>query len=137
MKTAMTQTEAVLEYLKAYGTITSMEAFAYFGATRLSDIIMRLRKNHIIELEMKESNVKNQYGKYSRYGLYTYIGEKEPKIIKTEPKTISFGKFPPNDFKWYYFEDGYRCACRGMDAAELATEERKHGKLVKCFRENS
>ncbi len=33
-------------------------------------------------------------------------------------------------FYWYKFDDGYRCACRGMSANELAWEILKHGKLI-------
>lgn len=34
--------------------------------------------------------------------------------------------------KWYWFTfaDGYEVCCRGMDRAEKAAEERKHGKLI-------
>ena len=34
-------------------------------------------------------------------------------------------------FYWFYFADGYRCCCRGMDKVEMAAEVRKHGKMVK------
>lgn len=70
-----TQTEAVLNHLKEKGTITSMEAITNYGATRLSDIIMRLRTKHKIDMVMCESKNKNQFGKTSRYGMYVYKGE--------------------------------------------------------------
>jgi hypothetical protein len=38
------QKEAVLYHLKQFQTITSLEAIKQYGATRLSDIIFRLRK---------------------------------------------------------------------------------------------
>ena len=34
----------VLEYLKEHGSITSLQAFQLFNATRLSSIILRLRR---------------------------------------------------------------------------------------------
>lgn len=36
------------------------------------------------------------------------------------------------NIKWYWFTfaDGYEVCCRGMDRAEKAAEERKHGKLI-------
>jgi NADPH-dependent curcumin reductase CurA len=70
-----TQTEAVLNHLKEKGTITSMEAIANYNATRLSDIILRLRTKHVIDMVMCESKHKNQFGKTSRYGMYIYKGE--------------------------------------------------------------
>lgn len=40
----MNKTQMVLEHLKNYNSITSMEAFQKYGATRLSAIIFNLRK---------------------------------------------------------------------------------------------
>ena len=40
------KTEKVLEHLQKYGYITSLEAIELYGATRLSDIIFRLRKRN-------------------------------------------------------------------------------------------
>lgn len=40
----MTKTQAVLDWLKTYASISSMEAINNFGATRLSAIIFNLRK---------------------------------------------------------------------------------------------
>ena len=40
----MTQCEQVLDYIKANGSITSMEAFSKLGITRLSARIYDLRK---------------------------------------------------------------------------------------------
>ena len=71
-----TQTNAVLMHLKNHGHITSMEAIHLYRATRLSDIILRLRTKHEIETAMKESAVENEYGCKSRYAEYVYKGEK-------------------------------------------------------------
>lgn len=40
----MTKTRAVLDYLQENTGITTFEAFTKFGATRLSDIVYRLKK---------------------------------------------------------------------------------------------
>ena len=69
-----TQTNAVLNHLQKNGTITSMEAIVLYGATRLSDIIMRLRTKYDIDMQMQESTTENRYGRKSRYGLYIYKG---------------------------------------------------------------
>lgn len=71
-----TQTNAVLMHLKNHGHITSMEAIHLYRATRLSDIILRLRTKYEIETVMKESAVENEYGRKSRYAEYVYKGEK-------------------------------------------------------------
>ena len=49
-----TQTNDVLMHLKEHGTITTNEANELYGATRLGDIILRLRKHHIIETIMED-----------------------------------------------------------------------------------
>ena len=43
-KPRKTKTSEVLRYLKQYGFITSTHAISLFGATRLADIIYRLRR---------------------------------------------------------------------------------------------
>ena len=70
MKSNKTQTQCVLEHLEKHGSITSWQAFKRYGATRLSDIIFRLRKRgYIITTETFE--VKNRYGSKSRPAKYT------------------------------------------------------------------
>lgn len=69
-----TQTSEVLKYLKEEGSITSLQAINLFGATRLSDIIFRLRKQH--NIETKQILTKNRYGNVVKYGKYIYHGEK-------------------------------------------------------------
>ena len=46
--------QKVLEYLKANGSITSLEAIDKFRATRLSSIIFRLRDKYDISTLMME-----------------------------------------------------------------------------------
>ena len=47
----LNKTECVLEHLKNYGCITSWEAIERYVATRLSDIIYRLR-NKGLKIDM-------------------------------------------------------------------------------------
>ena len=54
----MTKTEAVREHLETNRGITTYEAFQKYGATRLADIIYRLRKYghkiHTVEREQED-----------------------------------------------------------------------------------
>lgn len=68
-----TQTGHILGHLRTYGSITSMEAFELYGATRLSAIIFELRKKYNISTEMREC--KNRYGGTCQYGVYKLEGE--------------------------------------------------------------
>ncbi len=72
-----TQIAEVLKHLKKYGTITTNEAYGLYGVTRLSSIVLRLRRDHIISTEMKSGSTRN--GKPCRYGIYCYWGEKDAK----------------------------------------------------------
>lgn len=64
------QTEDVLRYMKEEGSITCMDAFREFGATRLSAIIFSLRKRgYKIDTEMIMG--RNRYGRRMEYGKYT------------------------------------------------------------------
>ena len=63
------KTEKVLEHLHTYGCITSLEAIEKYKATRLSDIIYRLRNRGVkiqtIDIPFVDSNgTKSIYGKY-------------------------------------------------------------------------
>lgn len=46
----MTQGARVLDYMREYGSITSLEAFRDLGITRLSGVIFDLRKIYPINL---------------------------------------------------------------------------------------
>lgn len=63
------KTEKVLEHLREYGCITSLEAIELYKATRLSDIIFRLRKRG---LDITTINIPfvDIYGTKSAYGKY-------------------------------------------------------------------
>lgn len=72
MKT--TQRAEVLNYLKEHGSITSMEAFELFGATRLSAIIFTLRGQGY-RIATMDMGTKNRYGQKVRYAKYVYMGK--------------------------------------------------------------
>lgn len=67
----MTQREVVLDILKSGDSISSMEAFAEFGITRLSAIVFDLRKRGY-NITSKDETTTNRYGgkvTFSRYFL--------------------------------------------------------------------
>ena len=66
------KTEKVLEHLRAYGCITSMEAYDNYKATRLSDIIFRLR-NKGIRIQTIDIPFVDKYGTKSHYGKYVLV----------------------------------------------------------------
>ena len=64
-----TQADRVLEYIKEFGSITSLEAFRDLGVTRLSARIFELR-NRNIEIESTTETNKNRYGENCSYSKY-------------------------------------------------------------------
>ena len=65
----MTQNEMVLQYIKDFGSISSLEAFKDLGITRLSGRIFDLKEmGH--NLERKDESSLNRYGKKVTYGRY-------------------------------------------------------------------
>lgn len=70
------QRAVVFKHLKEKGSITSMEAFQLYGATRLSAIIFDLRKaGHVIDTVYQETITR--YGEHCRYA--EYVMKKEEK----------------------------------------------------------
>lgn len=68
--TNKTQTQDVLKYLQSHKRgITSIEAINRFGATRLSDIIFRLRKKGY-KITTENNLVKNRYGRQVLVSTY-------------------------------------------------------------------
>lgn len=66
-----TQADRVLDYIKQFGSITTLEAFNDLGVTRLSAVIFEL-KDRNIEIDSTTETRKNRYGEkcsYSRYFL--------------------------------------------------------------------
>lgn len=76
MEKELSQTKDVLDYLKIFGSITSIQAIKLFSATRLSAIIYNLRaKGYNIETVMVEAT--NRYGHTSRYAEYYLMENKD------------------------------------------------------------
>ena len=67
------KTKEVLKHLQNKGSITSMEAFHEYGATRLSAIIFCLRKKY--EIETVDRVCVDRYGRECCFAEYTYKGE--------------------------------------------------------------
>ena len=63
------KTTEVLRHLQTYGCITSMEAIDKYKATRLSDIIFRLRKRGV-KIQTIDIPFVDMYGTKSAYGKY-------------------------------------------------------------------
>jgi|1_EtaG_2_1085319.scaffolds.fasta_scaffold171638_2 hypothetical protein len=66
------QTDAIKWHLKNHGTITSLQAIQLYGATRLSDIIHRLRKQGYDNIITKDVVVTNRFGGKVIIGKYHY-----------------------------------------------------------------
>lgn len=64
-----TQADRVLEYIKKFGSITTLEAYRDLGVTRLSARIFELRARG---LEIDSTNVtsKNRFGERCTYAKY-------------------------------------------------------------------
>ena len=66
------KTEKVLEHLKKNGCITSLEAIELYGATRVADIIYRLRKQGM-KIDTIDIPFTDRYGTKSVYGKYILV----------------------------------------------------------------
>jgi len=66
--------DRVLEHLKKYGTITSIEAIRKYGYTRLSHTIWQLR-NEGYNIKSVYKTVKNRYNDVGTIAIYTLIKE--------------------------------------------------------------
>lgn len=67
------KTKKVLEHLKNFGSITSLEAIENYGATRLSSIIYNLRKRNYNILSEKILFT-DRYGNQAYYARYSLEG---------------------------------------------------------------
>lgn len=64
------QKERVLEYMREFGSITTLDAFNDLGITRLSARIFELKaEGH--EIEAKDECYKNRFGENVRYARYS------------------------------------------------------------------
>lgn len=69
-----TQAERVLEYIKKFGSITTLQAFRDLGVTRLSARIFELRARNI-NIDSTSVTSKNRYGESCTYAKYFLKGE--------------------------------------------------------------
>tara|TARA_R100001530_G_scaffold10564_1_gene10397 strand:+ start:567 stop:806 length:240 start_codon:yes stop_codon:yes gene_type:complete len=70
------QQARVLGYLRAKGSITSLQAIQHYGITRLSAVIFdMIEKGHVFEKE-HQVKVTNRFGEVNRVTRYHYKGMK-------------------------------------------------------------
>ena len=73
----VTKSNQVKEHLENYGTITSWQAIQQYGATRLADIIFRLRKQGY-DIETKTEVTKDRNNNVCQYAKYILHREENP-----------------------------------------------------------
>lgn len=71
-----THIDRTLQYMKDFGSITSLDAFREFGNTRLSATIFELRHRYGLPIKSKIEVGKNRYGDKTEFARY-YIEEGE------------------------------------------------------------
>lgn len=82
-KKEITHKDRVLQYIKDYGSITSLDAIREFGNTRLSASIWLLRHEDNINIDTIFETNKNRYGEPVSYARYYIIGsEFEKQLIR-------------------------------------------------------
>jgi len=77
MRNRDTKTRLIYNHLLTNGSITSMEAFELFGATRLSAIIFVLRHEYHMRIENKDLVCIDRYGNICNYVRYIYVKQEE------------------------------------------------------------
>lgn len=68
----MTQKEAIFKYIKDFGSITPMEAFADLGITKLATRISEMKKDGV-QFKKEIIKTKNRYGKIVWFAKYSFI----------------------------------------------------------------
>ncbi|WP_288910986.1 helix-turn-helix domain-containing protein [uncultured Thomasclavelia sp.] len=71
MEKKKTQAERVLDYIKKYGSITTLDAFRDLGVTRLSARIYELKHYNGLDINKKYVTSKNRHGEICTYAKYT------------------------------------------------------------------
>lgn len=71
-KAKKSKTSDILTHLKVKGSITSLEAFELYGATRLSAIIFELRKKGY-DIKTTDGSCIDRYGHKCNFARYTLI----------------------------------------------------------------
>ena len=68
----MTQTEKILNHMKCFGTITSLEALSEYGIMRLASRISDLKKEGY-DIERRFIRSKNRFGEPVAYAEYSLM----------------------------------------------------------------
>ena len=66
------QTEMVLDYLNANGSITPKEAEAHFGIMRLAAVIYKLKRKGY-DIKTETASGKNIFGRSVSFAKYIYV----------------------------------------------------------------
>lgn len=66
----MAQKQRVLDYIREFGGISSLEAFNDLGVTRLSAVIFDLKEDGY-EFDTKTEHGKNRFGEKTHYTRYS------------------------------------------------------------------
>ena len=67
----MTQRDAIIDYIKQFGSITPMEAFADLGITKLATRVSEMKKDGI-NLKHESVKCKTRLGKTTHYTRYSF-----------------------------------------------------------------
>lgn len=73
----MTQKQAILKYIKDFGSITPMQAYGDLGITKLATRISEMRKDGM-EFHIETIKAETRYGKTVPYAKYSF--PKEDKV---------------------------------------------------------
>lgn len=71
----ITQKHIILEHLKTFNHITSIEAFSNYGVTRLSAVIFLLRKDGY-DIDSEPIHITNRFGGKCTFAKYILRGDK-------------------------------------------------------------
>ena len=68
-----TQADRVIDYMKQFGSISSLEAFSDLGVTRLSARIWEIRHDKGYKIKAKSETTRNRFGEKVTYFRYSII----------------------------------------------------------------
>ena len=68
----MTQREAILQYIRDFGSITPYQAFADLGITKLATRISEMRKEGM-DFKIDTVHVRNRYGRSVSFAKYSFV----------------------------------------------------------------
>lgn len=83
------QKKMVLEYIREFGSITSLDAFKDLGITRLSAVIFDLREDGF-DIFTDWEQGKNRFGHPTRYARYSLLGGLTDNLDNSDTRGGSF-----------------------------------------------